>query len=69
MNNTLKKIQKETGVKMAQYDSEQNRIYNACKLSIIMLENIWKDIQSQNLQNSQMCLDWLDKINEISIRN
>lgn len=54
---------------MSKYDNEHNRLYNACQLSILMLENIWKDIESNNLQNSQFCLDWLDKINEISIRN
>lgn len=49
MNDALKKLQKETGVKMGQYDNEHNRLYNACKMSIIMLENIWKDIQANNL--------------------
>lgn len=69
MDNALKKLQKETGVKMGQYDNEHNRLYNACKMSIIMLENIWKDIQANNLQNTQFVLNWLDSINEISIRN
>lgn len=69
MNNTLKKIQKETGIKMGQFDNEKSRLYSACQLSIRMLENIWKDITTNNLQNDQFCLDWLDAINEISIRN
>lgn len=69
MNDALKKIQKETGLKMGKYDNEKNRLYNMCKMSIIMLESIWKDINENNLQDSQMCLDWLDSINEISIRN
>lgn len=69
MNDELKKIQKETGIKMGKYDNEQNRLYNMCKMSILMLEDIWKAIETNNLQDSQMCLDWLDKINEISIRN
>lgn len=69
MNDALKKLQKETGVKMGQYDNEHNRLYNACKMSIIMLENIWKDIQANNLQNTQFVLNWLDSINEISVRN
>lgn len=69
MNNVLKRIQKDTGLKMGKYDNEQNRLYNMCQMSILMLENIWKDIIENNLQNSQMCLNWLDKINEISTRN
>ena len=54
---------------MGNYDTDQNRLYNMCQMSILMLENIWKDIASHNLQNSQFVLDWLDTINEISIRN
>lgn len=69
MNKVLKQIQKETGLKMGNYDTDQNRLYNMCQMSILMLENIWKDIASHNLQNSQFVLDWLDTINEISIRN
>lgn len=52
MNDVLKKIQKETGLKMGKYDNEQNRLYNMCQMSILMLENIWKDIIANNLQNS-----------------
>lgn len=67
MNPVLEKLQKDTGVKMGKFDNE--RIYNACKLSIVMLENIWKDIESLGLKNEQVVLDWLDQINAISIRN
>lgn len=44
-------------------------IEERCKQSIKTLENIWKDIVESGLQNSKVCLDWLDKINEISVRN
>lgn len=69
MNDTLKELQKVTGVKMGKYDSEQNRLYNMCNLSILMLENIWEDVVTANLKDSQFILNWLDKLNEISIRN
>ena len=69
MNDAFKKLQKSTGIKMSKYDNEQNRLYNMCQMSIIMLENIWKDITVNKLQDSQFVLDWLDKLNEISIRN
>lgn len=52
MNDELKKIQKETGIKMGKYDNEQNRLYNMCKMSILMLEDIWKAIETNNLQDS-----------------
>ena len=54
---------------MGKYDNERSRIYNMCQLSILMLENIWKDIVGNQLQDTQMVLDWLDKLNEISVRN
>lgn len=69
MNDVLKKIQKETGTKIGKFDNEHNRLYNACKMSIVMLESIWKDIQVNQLQDSQFVLNWLDTINEISVRN
>lgn len=37
--------------------------------SIEMLNEIWDYITEHGLANSQDCLNWLDKINEISIRN
>ena len=37
--------------------------------SINQLESIWMDIEKKNLQNDQTIINWLDRINEISIRN
>lgn len=54
---------------MGKYDNEKNRLYHMCKSSILMLEYLWKDIVENNLQDSQFVLNWLDSINEISIRN
>lgn len=42
---------------------------NRLKQSLSLLEETWKEITSTNQQDSQEVLDWLDKINEISIRN
>lgn len=43
-------------------------VYNLCDNSIQLLEIILKMIEENNLQNDQKILDWLDKINTISIR-
>ena len=51
------------------YANEKNRIYNMCSASIHVLEEIWKMIEKEKLQQEQFVLDWLDKLNEISIRN
>ena len=37
--------------------------------SIKLLDEIWTYIKENNLENNQKVLDWLDTINEISIRN
>lgn len=37
--------------------------------SIEAIENIYKELKDSNLLNEQFVLDWLDKLNEISVRN
>ena len=51
------------------YANEKNRLYNMCRASIHILEEIWKMIEKEKMQNEQFILDWLDELNEISIRN
>lgn len=43
-------------------------VYNLCDNSIQLLEIILKMIEENNLQNDQKILDWLDKINSISVK-
>lgn len=50
-------------------DLQKIWLVNKMKKSINMLNDIWNMINDLNLKDSQECLDWLDKINEISIRN
>lgn len=37
--------------------------------SVKLLDEIWTYIKENDLENNQKVLDWLDIINEISIRN
>lgn len=69
MNKTLQDIQKTTGIKQGKYDNEKNRLYNMCQMSIQMLDELWNQLEKADMINEQFCLDWLDKINEISVRN
>lgn len=69
MNKTLQDIQKTTGIKQGKYDNEKNRLYNMCQMSIQMLNELWNQLEKADMINEQFCLDWLDKINEISVRN
>ena len=43
-------------------------VYNLCDNSIQLLEIILKMVEENNLQNDQKILDWLDKINSISVK-
>lgn len=51
------------------YPSKKNELYVMCQASIQLLERLWKMIENEKMQNEQFTLDWLDKINEISVRN
>lgn len=51
------------------YPNEKNKLYNMCRASIHILEEIWTMIEKAGMQNEQFVLDWLDSINDISIRN
>lgn len=50
------------------YDNEKNRLWKVCQVSIKMLEELMKQIEDAKLQNEQFVLDWLDKLNEISVK-
>ena len=50
------------------YANEKNRLWNMCQVSIEMLEELMRQIEKAKLQNEQFVLDWLDKINEISVK-
>lgn len=51
------------------HPNEKNKLYNMCRASIHVLEQIWTMIEKAGMQNEQFVLDWLDSINEISVRN
>lgn len=55
--------------KTTKEDLQKIWLANKMKKSIDMLNDIWDMIDVLNLKHSQECLNWLDKINEISIRN
>ena len=68
MNETLKKIQKETGIKQGQYDNEKNRLYNQGLTLLKMLNLYVKQVEDANMADEQYFLNFLDSINEISVR-
>ena len=50
-------------------ESTEDSIHYLCKLNALMAEKLYELIIKHELQNSQECLNWLDKLNEISVRS
>lgn len=51
------------------YPNEENKLYTMCQESVHVLNELWKMIEKAEMKDEQFVLDWLDKINEISVRN
>lgn len=51
------------------YPNEKNKLYTMCQASVHLLNELWRMIEKAEMTNEQFVLDWLDKINEISVRN
>lgn len=50
------------------YTNDKNRLWQMCQVSVSMLEELMRQIEKYDLQNEQFVLDWLDKINELSVK-
>lgn len=50
------------------YTNDKNRLWHMCQVSVSMLEELMRQIEKHGLQNEQFVLDWLDKINELSVK-
>lgn len=54
---------------MKKFPNAKNEVFHLCNASIKMLNELWRVIEKEEMYNEQFVLDWLDKINEISVRN
>lgn len=68
MNDTLKKLQKETGIKQNNFDSEKNRMYNISKTILKGLEVYMKQVEELQMTNEQFFINFLDSVNAYSIK-
>lgn len=68
MNNALKKLQKDSGIKQGQFDNEKNRLYNAGQTILLVVDNFIKQVEEAEMVNEQFFLDVLDKLNEYSVK-
>ena len=50
------------------YTNDKNRLWHMCQVSVSMLEELMRQIEKHDLQNAQFVLDWLDKINDLSVK-
>lgn len=68
MNELNKQIQKQTGVKMGQYDSEHNRLYHMCQAALLSMNKLFEQLEEAGLQNEQFALDFYDALNTLSVK-
>lgn len=69
MNDTLKKVQKETGIKMGKYDNEKNRLFHQGRAILEMLKIYIKQVEEAGMTNEQFFIDFEDSINELSVKD
>ena len=50
------------------YDNKKNRLWYMCQVSIRMLNELMRQIEENDLKNEQFVLDWLDELNELSVK-
>lgn len=50
------------------YDNKKNRLWHMCQVSISMLNELMRQIEENDLKNEQFVLDWLDELNELSVK-
>lgn len=50
------------------YENDKNRLRHVCQTSIKMIDELLRQIEKYDLQNEQFVLDWLDELNERSVR-
>lgn len=55
-------------INITEYANEKNRLWNMCQVSIKMLNELMNQIEKADLKNEQFVLDWLDKLNELSVK-
>lgn len=68
MNNVAKKFQKDSGIKQGKFDNEKNRLYNAGKTILLVVDNYIKQVEEAGMVNEQFFIDMLDKLNEYSVK-
>ncbi len=68
MNDYLKKIQKEYGIKMGNYSNPKNRLFNMGILLLKSIEEYIKQIEDNNLTSEQFFLDFCDDLNSLSVK-
>lgn len=68
MNDIAKRIQKEYGVKMGNYDNPKNRLFNMGMFLLKSIEEYIKQIEDNNFTNEQFFLDFCDDLNSLSVK-
>lgn len=65
----LKKLQKDTGIKMGQYDNIKNMLYHQGQILIKAVETYVKAVEEAEMTGEQFFITFEDILNEISVKD
>lgn len=69
MNKLRKQIQKMTGIKQGQFDSDKQRLWSACQTILYMAKNVVREVELAGMTDEQFFIDFEDELNELSIKD
>lgn len=50
------------------YANTKNKLYKMCEVTTKLLEELIQQIEDNHMQNEQFVLNFLDRINELSVK-
>lgn len=67
MNDALKTIQKETGIKQGDFANEKNRLFHQGRTLLKMIEIYIEQVKAAQMTDEQFFIEFEDDLNELSV--
>ena len=69
MNDALKMIQRETGIKQGDFANEKNKLFHQGRTLILAIETYINLVEKAGMTNEQFFIEFEDDLNELSIKD
>lgn len=69
MNDILKQMQKQYGIKLGQHDTDKNRLFNMGLLILKFTKEYIKQVEKAELTNEQFFIDWEIDLSNLSTKD